>query len=783
MKDFFISYNRADRGWAEWIAWQLEGEGYEVVIQAWDFRPGCNFVLEMQKAAEGTRRTIAVLSKAYLEAFYTQPEWAAALKNDPTGQARALVPVCVGECDPGGILGAIARLELVGLERDVAREVLLDGVKLERAKPDEPPAFPGEAPGEAPSVALGMSTISLEKPPSFPGALPAVWNVPHRRNPSFTGRDGILEALQRGFASGKPVQAITGLGGVGKTQLAVEYASRHTADYRMVWWIRAEEPGTLFADLAALATPLDLPEKGSPDQPTIVDAVLRWLSGQRGWLLVFDSAIGPADLRDALPRGSTGHTIITSRSPAWGSLAECVSTDVLTRDESIEMLISRSGSDDREGAARLAEQLGDLPLALEQACAYVEETGTTFLDYSELFSSRRGDLWAEARPADYPETVATTWTLATEKAVQQEPASADLLSLLAYLGPEDIPRSILVDGIEHLPDGLRKTVADALLTNRAVAALRNYSLVETAGEMLSLHRLVQAVIRDRHGEEETKAWAAAAVKAVNEAFPFESDDVRTWETCSRLLSHGMAAARHAEERGVGLEAARRLENQVGVYLLARGDYAAARSAVEGAIRIDEAIHGPEHPGLSASINNLGMILKVTGDLEGARSCYERALRLDEQAHGPDDPQVARGLNNLGLLLEKMGELEAAKEQIGRALAINEQALGPDHPEVATCVSSLGHVLESMGDLDQARCLYERALAIDEASFGPEHPRVGIRVNNLGHVLESAGDLDSAVGRYGRAVRIFKAALGDDHKWTQKAIENFQRIEERLGTGA
>jgi len=794
VKDFFVSYNSADRTWAEWIAWQLEEAGYTTVLQAWDFRPGSNFVLEMQRAATEAERTIAVLSPDYLGARFPQPEWAAAFVQDPTGVEGTLLPVRVQECKPKGLLSPIVYIDLVGLEEAAAKDALLSGVRFERVKPTAPPGFPGAVPRSVPER------------PRFPGALPPIWNVPHLRNPNFTGRESLLDNLHSTLISGQPA-AIHGLGGVGKTQLAVEYAYRHAAEYELVWWVRAEELATLAADLAALAGPLNLPEKDDPDQPTVVKAVRRDLEQRTGWLLVFDNAPGQEAVRDYFPPGAAGHVLVTSRNPRWREVASPLTVQVMERDESVAFLLKRTGQDDEAAAGELAEALGDLPLALAQAGAYISETGTTLAAYLELFQSRRTELWKKERPPlEYPDTVATTWDLSFQQVQRASPAGADLLNLCAFLAPDDILQDILSEGAQHLPDLLAEAVADPLDFNEAVAALLHYSLLERTGEALSIHRMVQAVARDRLPKKAHRAWADAAVRLVNDAFPSgDTTDVRTWPVCARLLPHALAAAGQAEGVGVASEATGRLLNQAGLYLYGRAEFAQAKAVLERALAIDEAAFGPHHPNVATDVN-----------LEGARAHYERALAIDEAAFGPDHPNVARDVNNLGSVLRDLGDLDGARAAYQRALSIDEAAFGPDHPNVATDVNNLGSVLRDLGDLagaqaafqralaiweteatgrllneagvylkgraefSQAKAVFERALAIDEAAFGPDHPKVATDVNNLGSVLKDLGDLDGARAHFERALAIDEAAFGPDHPSVASRVNNLGSVLQDLG---
>jgi len=352
VKDFFISYNSADKTWAEWTAWTLEEAGYTTVLQAWDFRPGSNFVLEMQRAASEAERTIAILSPAYLDADYTQPEWAAAFVQDPTGEKGKFLHVRVQKCDLKGLFTPIIYIDLVDLNETAPKEALLQGIRRERMKSPAKPTFP-----------IGAQR-SVTEQPRFPGALPPTWNVPHARNPNFTGREEHLASLKKDLGTGQPAaltQAIHGLGGVGKTQLALEYAYRSVAEYEIVWWVRSEEPATMAADYASLAKALDLPEKEAADQLLIIKAVKQWLEQHPKWLLVFDNAKDRADVKKYIPHGQMGHVLITYRNANLRGIAAPLDVKVLERSESVDLLLKRTGYTNREAADALAEALGDLP--------------------------------------------------------------------------------------------------------------------------------------------------------------------------------------------------------------------------------------------------------------------------------------------------------------------------------------------------------------------------------------------------------------------------------------
>ncbi|HEU0076488.1 MAG TPA: FxSxx-COOH system tetratricopeptide repeat protein [Longimicrobiaceae bacterium] len=576
MKDFFISYNQADRSWAEWIAWVLEEAGYSVGIQAWDIRPGSNFVEEMDRGLKQAERVVAVLSPEYVDARFTRPEWGVAFAQDPTGEARKLIPVRVREVDLAGLLKQIVYVDFVGVHDEAAtRTLLLDGVREGRGKPDEKPAFPPTA------------DRSIKKQPRFPGSLPTIWNVPHNRNRNFTGRVELLSTLRTQLQAGhhSALTALHGLGGIGKTQMAVEYAYQYAGEYDLVCWLRSENPATLAGDFALLAEKLGLPE-AEAEQQAAVRAVKDWLAANRGWLLVFDNAGSPEEIRPYLPAGSSGHVIITSRRPDWRSVADPLSVDTLNSEDAVEFLHRRSGQHDEQASRELVEELGWLPLAIEQAAAYIDEHGGTVSEYLDLFRKHQQAILKRGHPSpDYPSTVATTWELSFTKVREQSPAGADLLNLCAFLAPDDIPLDIIRDGSNRLPKSLARAAENDLEFDDAVSALRRHSLIERTGDALSVHRLVQAVVRDRMDESDKQLWTESAAGLVCKAFPGNSDDVRTWPVCVRLFSHATIVAAHCEAEGAGSELAAELLSESAVYLRGRADFLGAKALNEQALKI------------------------------------------------------------------------------------------------------------------------------------------------------------------------------------------------------
>jgi tetratricopeptide (TPR) repeat protein len=739
-KDFFISYTSADRSWADWIAWELREAGYSTIHQAWNFRPGSNFISDMKQALDDSERTIAVYSPNYFHSGFSEDEWTAAFAD------RSLIPVRVRECEIPKLLKPRLYIDVVNLNEQAARTTLLAGVTREAGPPTERPAFPS----------------TTGKPNAFPGAPPPIWGIPHARNPNFTGRDAMLEKLHSSLSSGRQAaitQAIAGLGGVGKTQLALEYTYRFASGYKLVWWLRAEEPSTLASDFARLATRLNLPEKDLQNQPEIVAAVLRWLEQNSGWLLIFDNATAPEQCDDYRPRANTGHIVITSRNPAWRGVAEPLRVQQLSRAESIAFLSKRTGRDEPGAGNALSDALGDLPLALEHAGAYIESNGISIGEYLRLYRQYSSELL---------EPVEATWAISFDKLQAENPAALDLLNLIAFLAPDKIPRDLL-----------QSTAATPIAFNKSVEGLRCYSLIETGEGTISVHRLVQKVTRERLDEQDQRRCAEAALKLVDDAFPSRAFDYTSWPVCSRLLAHAIEAANRSETLQAGLEFAARVLNQVGVYQTGRGQLRTGREMFERALRIDEKLHGSDDPNVAVCVNNIGQILQAQGDLDSALQYTRRAFEIDEKAYGPDHPNVAIRASNIGAILAAQGDLDGALRYTRRALEIDEKTSGPDHPNVAIRASNIGQILKAQGDVDGALRYTRRALGIDEKAYGPDHPEVATDANNIGQILKVEDDLEGALPYLERALRIFRSTYGIDHPSTKTVAKNLQRLQAAL----
>jgi len=537
--------------------------------------------------------------------------------------------------------------------------------------------------------------------------LPTVWNIPSR-NPNFTGRSCLLDQLHRLLAeSGSvAVHSLRGMGGVGKTQLAIEYAHRHANYYELAWWVPAERPELIPNHLAHLADALGLRADG--DLATVVDQVLGRLRDQPRWLLVFDNAEDPETLRPYLPN-SRGHVLITTRRAGFAGISNVLDVEVLDEAEALALLHRRIPSLTDDQGHQLAAQLGDLPLALEQAAAYLDATRLPVTDYLTLLQQRGGDMLGKGTVIGYQSTLATVCALALDRIAKQSPAAKELLGLCAYLTPEAIPLDLFTSHPEQLPPTLTTAVKDPVEWADTIGILVNYSLARRSGHTLSIHPLLQTALR-HHGID-----SAASRTQDHERHGVVLDLLRAdlpstiaeapqdWPRWQQLLPHVLAAIHH--------------------------DFSAT----------------PTNPDTSSwLLDRAAACLQVLGQPAEARPLLERALAITEATFGPDHPTFITGLHNLALALRDLGQPAEARPLLERALAITEATFGPDHPTVITGLHNLALALRDLGQPAEARSLLERALPITEAESDPESSRDGVEVTKPTRIFLSWCHQDQAL---------------------------------------
>ncbi|WP_229816370.1 FxSxx-COOH system tetratricopeptide repeat protein, partial [Streptomyces lucensis] len=626
----FVSHAGADLAWAEWVAWQLKDAGYEVELDAWHWGAGENFVLNMDRAlAAGPM--VALFSAAYFDpGRWTGEEWAAKL----AGRGK-VIPLRIEECVAPPMLRGLIAPALFGQGEEEARKVLLGAVAGPAGPPEVRPGFPGGGAGRLRSVgATG---------PRLPGTLPRVWNVP-ARNAGFVGRDGLLVEVRSRLAGGRTVAvvALDGRGGVGKTQLAAEYAHRFCGEYELVWWVRAEDPALIPDQLVRLAVETGAARPDTPPEEA-VQALWAELRSRGRWLVVFDNAEDPAELAGSVPSG-TGHVLITSRNPDWHGLASPLDVDVLARRESVELLRSRTPWLSKADAGRLAEALDDLPLALVQAAAVL--TTTAVEEYLELLASSADEVADEGRPLDYPWSLATQIRLSMERLRDQDAEAAAVMNACALLAPElfTLPAGTGQEDGEASP--VDRVVTDQRVRRRVLSALHRHGLARVAGGSLHLHRLTQAVLRDQLSTEERATAARSASVLLAAAYPGRARDLAAWTAWPNLLPHLLAIA-PTDLVTVGTRFA---ACEACLYLVDHGSAPAVSARLGDLHQAWTALLGPDHTHTWWAANYLAQALGAVGRHQQAYALVRDLLDRQRRVLGEEHPETLRTTSHLAVWL-------------------------------------------------------------------------------------------------------------------------------------
>ncbi|MEV4532540.1 tetratricopeptide repeat protein [Asanoa sp. NPDC049518] len=637
----------------------------------------------------------------------------------------------------------------------------------------------------------------------------------------FVGRHEQLDALDGLVRAGAGVvaQAVHGLGGVGKSELALQYVARYRHRYGVVWWIVAEDADKIRAGLADLAFRLHTELQIVATQDEAANWTLAWLQAHDGWLLVLDNVEDRLLAEPLLGQLRRGHVLITTRRDVgWDDITDgCLRLDVLAPPAAVDLLLRLSGEADAATAERLAAELGYLPLALRQAGAYLRQTRTGIERYlRRLRSDPATVLDLVAAGDDAQQAVARVWAVTTKTIGQQNPLAMRVLRVLSCLAPDDLPRDVL------------HPLADVDDVDQALGMLASYNMITLTHGTVAVHRLVQSVTATqlKQGSAvEFDGILLTAIELLRAALPSESPetDVAGWPRWAALTPHVTALVTACPDTVGGGHVALLLDSMVGFDIVqgrfqqalrlerraltiaeaSLGDDDLQTAAIIGnlagilkylgreaeseplqrrAMAISEAALGPDHPTIAIGLNNLALTLRHLGRTHETEPLHRRAVSIAEASLGPEHPITARYLHNFGYSLLVLDRADEAEPLHRRALAITENAFAPDHPLLATSLDNLALTLNALARSDEAEPLQRRALAITEAAFGPDHPTMVVRLGNLASTLLQLGRADRAEPLEWRALSIAEATLGADHPNTAIAQRLLARTLETLGRG-
>jgi len=648
----------------------------------------------------------------------------------------------------------------------------------------------------------GAEQSASVEAPSFPlsSAMSAVWSVPYPRNPFFTGREEILQQLytllhrKRALALTQS-WAISGLGGIGKTQIALEYVYRYRHQYRFVFWTSAATHETLLVGFVAIAELLQLPEKDDRDQTRTIRAVKQWFATHQDWLLVLDNADDISMVHDFVPMDHMGYLVLTSRAQALGSLAQRIDVETIGMAEGTLFLLRRAkllapdGILDHVSPAVLADaeaiviEMDFLPLAIDQAGAYIDEVGCSLSCYLDLYRTHRKALLGRRGhlPAQHPESVVMTWSLSFQKIEQARPAAADLLRLIAFLEPDAIPEELMSAGGTSPDPVLRRIVPDTFALNEALEELRKFSLVQRDPEtrLLRIHHLVQVVLRDAMEANEQRYWAECAVRAASVMFP-ETVEMATWPACLRSLSQAQVCALWIQTYAFTFAEAASLLFRTARYLQTFALYEQAKSAYQQAAFIWEQIQGTDHPGVADSLYRLALLHHQQGKYEQAELMYHQSLKIRESALGPDHPDVATSLDGLAGIFIEQNKTGQAEPLLRRALSIWKQTRGPDHFDTSGSLLSLAMLLADQEEYEQAEPLFWQALQIREQVLDPAHPGLAEVLYNMTcfYQMQEMYERAEPLGQW--ALHIWEQTLGPNHIYVAFSLNTLAEIDSKQG---
>jgi tetratricopeptide (TPR) repeat protein len=740
----YVSRAGGDREIAGVVAETLRDAGYAVISQ----QPAhCAL-------AEGAR-VVALLSPEYLRCERCQAEWQNAIAGDPLNTKSCLILLRVAECDPPGLLAGLAYWDLVPMRdnRALLQEVVRDAVRENRR----------EAAHSGPHWRAPRTIVDGE----------AIRPVP-----SFSGREAPLTSLAKALAKDGAVAAICGLGGLGKSSLAREYAWRNRDAYSIIWWLNAQTEDELVEGLLRLGAFFVRGLEHHADRRAAAQQVVRAILGgfSKPVLLIFDNLEDERLLREWQPR-TGARVLVTSRNAAWSPEVSQVALDLWPVEVAVEYLRSESGRADLPGedARAIAQTLGGLPLALAHAAAALR--GRRMVSPQRYLQGVNDYLKRAPERAEYPRSVFATFNAAIAQAEHEAAGASDVLCFAASFAPDAIPGELLEQPADRYPEALRPVVSDELRLIAALGALDRLSLLTfaPAAQTYGIHRLVQLAARDMlAGDAQT--WTRCAVAGAESGFP--EPMLPNWPQCERLLPHARAALSALDDAAF-LPAAR-LSLRCGIYLRQRGEYGAAEALLQPALATFERLLGSQAAEVGTALHELAIVYTHEGRYVEAVPCMDRALAIREAVLGPEHRDVAATLTASATMYHKLGRYEEEEPRYLRALAIQEKLLGRDDPSVASTLSDLAYFYDWQGRHDESHALQLRALAIREKVLGPDHPDVALSLNNIGKFYFGQERYDELEPLITRAVTILERALGSNHPDVGHALNNLALVYGRQG---
>jgi tetratricopeptide (TPR) repeat protein len=642
---------------------------------------------------------------------------------------------------------------------------------------------------------LSPHSASIDEP-GTDAIAPLAWHVPPRRNPFFTGRDALLEQLRTALLPSGPaprIQALTGLPGMGKTQTALEYAYRYAQCYRAVFWIGAGSLAGCRAEFGQLAGILDLPVGSQHRLDRSLAVVKEWFRRNPGWLVVLDD-VDDWRVLDELGLSGSGAVLVTTRAQAIGAAGGRFEVTSLSTDDSVEFLLRRgriasspaepemASSPESAAARALVERLGRMPLALDQAGAYLEETGCSVETYLQRFNvqhyallARRGRLAVE-----HPDSVAATLTLAYQHMSRGNPVAAELLCLCAFLHPDLIPEEVLAAGPDALGPTLGPAVTDPLRFDEALADLASLSLVlrDRRTHALGVHRLVQEVVRFALSPEDQRLWASRAVSSIAQTLP--EGDPYHFGPFLRLLPQAMVAVELVQRWDMQTIEAAGVMEELGAHYQLAGDYAESRRLLVQALRLRKQLQGSSHIDTAATRMHLAELSLALGHYTRAETLARAALHSQQAQLPPTDARVAHAMSLLGRICTERGRYAVAEALVRQALDLQTSSLGEQHPLVAETLGLLAEVAFMRGRYPETEKLLQRALTIKEVVLGPKHLVTGLSVEALGTLYRYWGRDAEAETHFRRALPILVRLLGSDHPMIMTVLNGLARA--KLGQG-